>query len=76
MKLSEAKNLNKNHQLKKAHLMRSPSNPDQWFITLRLISGESFLLADEDDQVIVDSNLENLFQILKGLGFHMAKITF
>lgn len=56
--------------------MRSPSNPDQWFITLRLISGESFLLADEDDQVIVDSNLENLFQILKGLGFHMAKITF
>ena len=56
--------------------MRNPSDRKQWFITLTTLSGQRYLLADDLDEVIVDSELENLFQLLKSLGFQMAKITF
>lgn len=76
MKISEAHALNEKQQLKKAHLMRNPSDSNQWFITIKTKTGDRFLLADENDEVIVDSKLENLFHILKSLGFNMAKISF
>lgn len=76
MKISEARLLNEKQQLKTAHLMRSPSDRKQWFITLNTNSGQRYLLADEAGEVIVDNELENLFELLKSLGFQMAKITF
>lgn len=74
MKLSEAKILNEKQLLESAELMRNPSNQTQWFITLSLKDGQRFFLANEDDEVIVDSELENLLNLLKTLGFHTARI--
>lgn len=75
MKISKAINLHKKQLLEHAYLIRNPSNQKQWFIMLSLKSGERFLLANEEDNVIVDDDLGNLIDLLKSLGFYTAKIT-
>jgi len=49
--------------------MRNPSNQTEWFIMLRKQTGKSFMLVDDNDSPIVDSDMEQLFSILKTLGF-------
>ena len=76
MKLSEAKQLATAGKLKSGELLLNPSNHQQWFIMVVETSGKSFIIADEEDEPIVSSQLEGLFKTLKSLGIRKAQITF
>jgi len=76
MKFSEAAQLAAEGKLNSGELLPNPSNYRQWFIMVVETSGKSFIIADEEDEPIVSSQLEDLFKILKTLGIRKAQITF
>ena len=76
MKFLAAKKLAGKNSLLRADLMRNPSDSRQWFITLTLASGRSYMLADDNDTPIVDADLNRLIEILNTLGFSTTQITF
>jgi hypothetical protein len=69
VKLSRALQESVKKNLIEAELMRNPSNKLEWFIMLRKRTGKSFMLVNDDDSPIVSVNMEQLFPILKSLGF-------
>jgi len=69
VKLSRARQQSVAKNLIEAELMRNPSNKSEWFIMLRKQTGKSFMLASDDDSPIVSSDMEQLFSIVKILGF-------
>ena len=72
MKLSRARQESVAKNLSQAELMRNPSNKMEWFIMLRKQTGKSHILVNDDDSPIVDTEIEQLFSILKSLGFRQV----
>lgn len=74
MKLSQARQQSVVKNLTGAELIRNPSNKSEWFIMLHKQAGKSFMLANDDDSIIVSSDMEQLLLIIKSLGFRQAMV--
>ncbi|NOY71242.1 MAG: hypothetical protein GXP14_02525 [Gammaproteobacteria bacterium] len=72
MKLSRARQQSVMKNLIEAELIRNPSNTSEWFIMLHKKTGKSFMLANDDDSIIVSSDMEQLLSVVKSLGFRQA----
>jgi hypothetical protein len=59
-----------------ATIRKSPNNLDEWFIMLMDNNGLSFMIADNDDSIITCSDLNNIFETLKEIGFSSAEVYF
>ncbi|MFK5914483.1 MAG: hypothetical protein QM484_08905 [Woeseiaceae bacterium] len=74
MKLSKAREPAVTKLLVKAELLRNPSKQTEWFIMLHKQSGNSFMLVNDDDSPILASDIEQLFPILKSMGFGQVTV--
>ena len=55
-------------------IRRNLTNRRQWFVMIKQMDGKLLMLVDEDDEPVVNENLEQLFELLKGIGFREANI--
>jgi len=67
VKLSRAHEGDVKKNFIEAELMRSPSNHKEWFIMLHKRIGKSYMLLNDDDSVIVSSDIDQLLSIIKSL---------
>lgn len=59
-----------------ATVRKSPNNLDEWYIMLIDNDNLSFIIADNDDAIITSTDLKNIFDILKQIGFSSAEVVF
>lgn len=63
-------------KLDQIEVRRNPSDSRQWFSMVICTDGKYLMLADENDEPVVDEELERLFELLKKIGFGEARIIF
>ena len=68
MKLSEAAEKGKNRYWVSAQVRRNPGAIDQWFVMLVNSESKQFMLASDDDDPIVSSDLNTFINLLGQLG--------
>ena len=76
MKIQQAIQLFKLGKLGSVEIMHNPSDSRQWFVMVRQTDGRSFMLADGNDNPVVDDDLERLFDLMKAIGFREAIVVF
>ena len=74
MNLEQAKALQQHSQVQNIELMRNPENRSEWFVTLRTLAGKSFMLVDERDQVISETDINQLLEQLKSIGIKQVQL--
>ena len=74
MKICQAEQQFKAGALEEVQLHKNPSDINQWFVMLRLQNGDLRMLADEQDQPIVDEDLTRMMGVLKSIGCKEARI--
>lgn len=75
MKLSVARSMADHGRLVSAELLRNPANHQQWFILVAESGGKSYIIANELDETIVSTELEELFKVLRELGFRKVNVS-
>jgi hypothetical protein len=57
-----------------AELMRNPSDKMEWFIMQCRQTGKRFMRVNDDDSIIVSSDMELFFSIVKMLDFRQMMV--
>jgi len=57
-------------------IMRNPAELSEWVLWIREPSGKSFLLSDDEGNVIESSDVTQLCHFLKDIGFRQATVVF
>ncbi|MAY41857.1 MULTISPECIES: hypothetical protein [unclassified Neptuniibacter] len=76
MKIKKALKLKQSGKLLGAQIWKNPNDMQQWFIMINKKNGKSFMLVDEDENVIVDQNLNELIKTLSKIGLKQAEMFF
>ncbi len=76
MIIQQAVTLYQQGKIDQVELRRNPANAMEWFIMVRKNNGKYLMLADEHDAPLVDKSIENLFELLKSIGFKEARVVF
>ncbi|MBB5211343.1 hypothetical protein [Microbulbifer hydrolyticus] len=74
MKICQAAQQFKKGALDEIQLRKNPSDVNQWFVMLRKQNGDLLMLADEQDEPIVDGDLTRLMGVLKSIGCKEARV--
>ncbi|WP_105102360.1 hypothetical protein [Microbulbifer pacificus] len=74
MKICQAAEQFKSGLLEEVQLRKNPGDVRQWFVMLCKVNGKSLMLADEQDQPIVDDDLARLVEMLKGIGCREVRV--
>jgi len=74
VKFEEAKVLYAAGKIVRAEVLRNPVNVNEWFIMLHKNSTKSFILADQNNDTIVDTDLKRLLGMLKEIGFKQTLV--
>lgn len=56
------------------HVIQNPANPGEWIVFFKKSAGRSFFLVDDQDEVESFSRLDDLVEIIRGLGIKFAEI--
>ncbi|MBC3350135.1 MULTISPECIES: hypothetical protein [Pseudomonas] len=56
------------------HVIQNPANPGEWIVFFKKSAGRSFFLVDDQDEVESFSRLDDLIEIIRGLGIKFAEI--
>ena len=59
-----------------AEVMRNPAELTEWLIWIRESSGKSFMLASDDNTLILSTDTTQLIHMLKSFGFRQATVIF
>ncbi len=57
-------------------IVRSPSDSTEWVVLFKKISGKSFFLISNDDQVRTYTTIDAAVEALDALGFARAEVMF
>ncbi len=76
MKRNEIKELLEKDRIDAVKIMRSPADPGQWIVLLKLNDGKSFFLISDDDQVWAYPTLDDAVNTLDEIGFVRAEVMF
>ncbi len=76
MKIPQAIEQHQSGKLDQVDIRRNPNDRQQWFVMVRQTDGKFQILADENDNPVVDNDLERLFELLKKIGFREALVVF
>lgn len=74
MTLKQAKALYKNGQLMNSEILPSPSKSKDWFLTIIDSENNSYLLVDEEEQVISLPTVDEILLIVRAIGFRSTSI--
>ncbi|MEN2393897.1 hypothetical protein [Pseudomonas halotolerans] len=56
------------------HVIQNPANSGEWIVFFKKSAGRSFFLVDDQDEVESFSRLDDLIEIIRGLGIKFAEI--
>jgi hypothetical protein len=76
MKIQQAIKLYRSGKLHQIEIRRNPGDIRQWFVMVSQTDGIYLMLADENDNPVVEETLEKLVEKLKKIGFREARIIF
>jgi hypothetical protein len=76
MKKSEIRELLEKDHIDAVKIMRSPADPSQWIVLLKVNDGKSFFLISDDEQVCAYPSLDDAVDTLDAIGFVRAEVMF
>ena len=56
------------------HVIQNPANPGEWIVFFKKSAGRSYFLVDDNDEVESFARLDDLIEIVRGLGIKFAEI--
>jgi hypothetical protein len=56
------------------HIIQNPANPGEWIVFFKKSAGRSYFLVDDNDEVESFSRLDELIEVVRGLGIKFAEI--
>jgi hypothetical protein len=56
------------------HIIQNPANPGEWIVFFKKSAGRSYFLVDDNDEVESFSRLDDLIEVVRGLGIKFAEI--
>ena len=74
MKLPEVKRTLERGENLRVELMRNPSDVSKWVVWIQEPSGKSYLLLDASDEVVNDSDSNELFTLLRSIGVRSVQV--
>ena len=76
MNIQQAIELFRSGKLDEIEIRRNPADIRQWFVMARQFNGKLLILVDENDSPVVNNDLEELFTVLKKIGFREVRVFF
>ncbi|WP_426133269.1 hypothetical protein [Pseudomonas sp. PWP3-1b2] len=61
-------------QISATHVIQNPADLGEWIVFFKKSGGRSYFLVDEQDEVESFPQLDDLIEILRGLGIKFAEI--
>ncbi|MEO8490351.1 MULTISPECIES: hypothetical protein [unclassified Pseudomonas] len=74
MKREVAKTRYAEGQISATHVIQNPADLGEWIVFFKKSGGRSYFLVDEQDEVESFPQLDDLIEILRGLGIKFAEI--
>lgn len=74
MNLNQARDMRANDRLLSAEILPSPNKDGGWFLTILDHTCKSFLLVDEQDQVITMPTVDDMVQLVRAIGLRTVSI--
>ena len=56
------------------HVIQNPANPGEWIVFFKKSAGRSYFLVDDNDEVESFNRLDDLIEVVCGLGIKFAEI--
>ena len=56
------------------HVIQNPANPGKWIVFFKKSAGRSYFLVDDNDEVESFNRLDDLIEVVRGLGIKFAEI--
>ncbi|MBV4458601.1 MULTISPECIES: hypothetical protein [Pseudomonas] len=56
------------------HVIQNPANLGEWIVFFKKSGGRSYFLVDDNDEVESFSRLDDLIDVVRGLGVKFAEI--
>jgi hypothetical protein len=56
------------------HVIQNPANPGEWIVFFKKSAGRSYFLVDDNDEVESFNRLDDLIEVVRGLGIKFAEI--
>jgi len=56
------------------HVIQNPANPGEWIVFFKKSAGRSYFLVDDNDEVESFNRLDDLIDVVRGLGIKFAEI--
>ena len=55
-------------------MIQNPAEPAQWIVFFKKSAGRSYFLVDDNDEVESFNRLDDLIEVVRGLGIKFAEI--
>jgi len=56
------------------HVIQNPANPGEWIVFFKKCAGRRYFLVDDNDEVESFNRLDDLIEVVRGLGIKFAEI--
>ena len=56
------------------HVIQNPANPGEWIVFFKKSAGRSYFLVDDNDEFESFNRLDDLIEVVRGLGIKFAEI--
>ena len=61
-------------QISATHIIQNPADLGEWIVFFKKSAGRSFFLVDDNDEVESFARLDDLIEVVRGLGIKFAEI--
>ncbi|UVM24869.1 hypothetical protein [Pseudomonas sp. B21-021] len=74
MKREQVRERHKEGLITATHVIQNPANPGEWIVFFKKSAGRSYFLVDDNDEVESFNRLDDLIEVVRGLGIKFAEI--
>ncbi|QJP95855.1 MULTISPECIES: hypothetical protein [Pseudomonas] len=74
MKREQVRERHREGLIEATHVIQNPANPGEWIVFFKKSAGRSYFLVDENDEVESFDRLDDLIEVVRGLGIKFAEI--
>ncbi|KRP70568.1 hypothetical protein YA0871_15520 [Pseudomonas paralactis] len=74
MKREHVKARHAEGQISATHVIQNPADLGEWIVFFKKSGGRSYFLVDDQDEVESFARLDDLIEILRGLGIKFAEV--
>ena len=74
MKREQVRKCHAEGHISATHVIQNPANPGEWIVFFKKSAGRSYFLVDENDEVESFGRLDDLIEVVRGLGIKFAEI--